>query len=193
MPDSHEKPGEDNQNFKSPNEEFEYDILHMGEPDYEKEKRERLKRKKNRTPGEQFELNILQATRSYKLEPRKPPQGKTRPPKTYDFSAVHLILTNLTTPATFTTLKKKRLKDRITATTLRQYVDALLTQGFITLADIKFEEKEYPNNVIPRNKFSIHYKITPGGRRYIRTYEKLYAMHSELYEIPKVSGNLDRL
>lgn len=192
MPSSDEKTTDSAPKFKTPNEAFEYAIHHMGDPDYQKEEKERLRRIKNKTDAEQFELNILEATRAYKLEPRKPSQSKTRPPKTFDVTTVHLILTNLGTPATFTELKKKRLKDRITATTLREYVDALLTQGFITLADIKFERKEYPGNIVPRKKFSIYYKTTAGGMKYVRAYEKLFAMHSELYSLPE-TGRLDRL
>jgi len=174
---------------KSPNELFEYEFEHMGDPEHWKKLRRRLRQIKGHSEADEFLRHVLEFPigRVYNLEPRKVLPIKTKRPANFRPTTVYNILTSLRTPATFTTLKKKRLMNRLSPTNLRAYVDVLLTHSLITLADIKFEEKRYPRNIVPRNKYEIYYETTPVGKKYIRAYERLDSIHSRL-----LSGIVDR-
>ncbi len=177
-PDSEESPLIAAMKGMTPNQRFEYHIQHMGDPEF---KQAFLKTLDLTDPAQKLEYDIENSMTSYRLEKRKPlPPAKLL--KSFDPETVYLVLLNLRTPATFSTLKnsKDRLNGRITATSLRQYVDALLTRGYITLADFKKRERDYPGNYIPRTDFTFLCVSTRGGKEYVRAYKKVLDMLSEL-------------
>lgn len=162
----------------TPNQRFEYDIQHMADPEF---KKLFLKSLDLNNPAEKMLYDIESATKTVRLQKRKPPtRNKTL--KSFDPETVYRVLLNLQTPASFSALKnsKDRLNRRVTATSLRQYVDALLTRGYITLADVKMKEQDYPFNFVPRTDFTVFYVSTRGGRRYAKAYAKILEMLSEL-------------
>lgn len=170
---------EEMRKLKHPNELFEYHIKHMANPDYRKW---HLSTYDLSDPFQKHLHDLEKNERVYKLEKRR-----TIPPnkllKSFDPGTVYKVLKSLRTPATFSMLKnnKDRLDKKITATSLRQYVDALVTRGYVTIADIKLRKKEYPYNFVPRTDISIYYiSSRRGGRRYVRLYEAMRDMLSEL-------------
>ena len=181
MSSAHERKRTTRPNFKSPNEAFEYHILHLGDPEYQKEIRNELKRSERTTGPDSFESNVIRFGLGWRrIEPRK--ARVPRPgPKRFDPPTVYRILSNLKTPSTFTNLKTKRLNNFLGAPSLREYIDALLTERFIDLDNIDYPEKEYPDNTIPRKDITITYITTPRGKKYIREYKRFYFIHSQLY------------
>ena len=135
-------------------------------------------------PSEAMEYEILQHSKAWRVQKRKPLEPD-KALKSFDPATVYKVLSALKIPATFSMLKsnRDRLNGSLAAMSLRQYLDALLTKGYITIANVKFDrKKDYPDNTIPRKEFSPYYVSTKGGKRYIRQYGKVLAMLSEATE-----------
>jgi hypothetical protein len=171
----------------TPGDKLEYQIQHMADPRFIRWLMDSLDIS---NPGEAMEYEILQHSRAWKVQKREP-LDPSKALKSFDPATVYKILSVLGTPATFSMLKnnKDRLNKSLTATSLRQYLDALLTRRYITIDNVKFKRKDYPQNTIPRKEFSFYFVSTRGGRRYVKQYEKVLEMLSEL----DPRGRMDRV
>jgi hypothetical protein len=188
MPDDDETPMTERRWEKmTPGEKMDYSIKHMADPEFRKWELEYVRKRQGK---DSLYYKVLKGSWAWKVEKRKP-FDPAKALKSFDPETVSKVLAALRTPATFSSLKnnKDRLNRSLAATSLRQYLDALLTRGYITITDVKFERRrDYPNNTIPRRGFSIYYISTKGGKKYVRLYQKVLDMLSELD--PK--GRMDR-
>lgn len=170
----------------TPGERLEYHIRHMADPVYRKWNLGRLQRS---GPAGRLLYEIESHSRAYRLQKRPPTTA--RPLKSFNPETIYRIISNLQTPATFSKLKndKDRLNKSVPASSLRQYIDALLTWGYVTLAGLKIKEKEYPYNFVPRSDFTVYYKQATRGKRFVRLYKEILSMTSEI----QTKGHMDRL
>jgi len=178
MPADDETPMTDERWEKmAPGEKLEYQISHKADLKF---KRWYLRRIDRSTPAGRLEHRILKAFRPRKYEKRKP-LAPDKALKSYDPGTVYKVLKHLGTPATLSKLLNApdRLNRSLTANSLRQYLDILLTRGYITITDAKFDRKNYPNNTIPRKRLSLKYVSTRDGKTYVKRYDKVLEMLSE--------------
>ena len=158
----------------------------MADPEYRKWNLRRLKRG---GPAGQLLYQIESRSKAYRLQKRPPTTVK--PVKSYNPETIYRVISCLKTPASFSTLKndKDRLNNSVPASSLRQYVDALLTWGYITLSDLKIKKKEYPYNFVPRSDFTAIYKSSTRGKKYVGLYKQVLEVTSEI----ATEGHMDRL